>query len=102
MVTYLGKVLPYAVMGMLVVYCMKDVRFTELSELLPTVLASVTVVVLHAWKRNTLLSILAGTVLYMVLVQAVFSQRARCKMRPLRRYFPGKPTGTTKSILGGR
>lgn len=59
-------------MGMLVVYCMKDVRFTELSELLPTVLASVTVVGLHAWKRNTLLSILAGTVLYMVLVQAVF------------------------------
>ena len=72
MVTYLGKVLPYAVMGMLVVYCMKDVRFTELSELLPTVLASVTVAGLHAWKRNTLLSILAGTVLYMVLVQAVF------------------------------
>ena len=71
-ITYLGKVLPYAIMGMLVVYCMKDVDFSGVRTALPPVIASLAVVGLHVWRRNTLLSIVVGTVLYMVLVQAVF------------------------------
>ena len=71
-VEYLGKVLPYAIMGMLVVYCLKGVSFTALSNWVPYLVASAAVVLLHLWKRNTLLSIITGTVLYMVLVQAVF------------------------------
>ena len=71
-VEYLGKVLPFAIMGMLVVYCLKGVTFNALENWLPQLIATVAVVLLHLWKRNTLLSIVTGTVLYMVLVQAVF------------------------------
>ena len=71
-IEYLGKVLPFAIMGMLVVYCLKGVTFTALENWLPYFLATAAVVLLHLWKRNTLLSIVTGTVLYMVLVQAVF------------------------------
>ena len=71
-VTYLGKVLPFAIMGMLVVYCLKGVTFTALENWLPYFVATAAVVLVHLWKRNTLLSIITGTVLYMVLVQAVF------------------------------
>ena len=71
-VEYLGKVLPYAIMGMLVVYCLKGVSFTTLENWVPYLVASAAVVLVHLWKRNTLLSIITGTVLYMVLVQAVF------------------------------
>jgi branched-subunit amino acid transport protein AzlD len=72
MITYLGKVLPCAIMGMLVVYCLKDVQFTAGTFGIPEILACCAVVGLHVWKRNSLLSIGAGTVLYMVLVQLVF------------------------------
>ncbi len=68
----LGRVLPYAIMGMLVVYCLKDVQFATLSSWVPAAIACTLVAVLHIWKRNTLISILGGTVCYMVLVQAVF------------------------------
>lgn len=68
----LGRLLPCAVMGMLVVYCLKDVTFTSLSGFLPALIASVLVCALHVWKRNTLLSIACGTVCYMLLVQVVF------------------------------
>ena len=71
-VLYLGEVLPYAIMGMLVVYCLKNISFTDSSHGLPEILAVLLTVVLHKWKHNTLLSILAGTIFYMVLVQAVF------------------------------
>ena len=71
-IEYLGKVLPFAIMGMLVVYCLKGVTFTALENWLPYFVATAAVVLLHLWKRNTLLSIITGTVLYMVLVQAVF------------------------------
>ena len=71
-VEYLGKVLPFAIMGMLVVYCLKGVNFVSLENWLPYFVATAAVVLLHLWKRNTLLSIITGTVLYMVLVQAVF------------------------------
>lgn len=71
-IVYLGRVLPAALIGMLVVYCLKDVRFASASHGLPELLAALAVVLLQAWKRNSLLSILAGTLLYMLLTQLVF------------------------------
>lgn len=71
-VAYLGRVLPYAVMAMLVVYCLKGISFVQMPFGLPELISVVLVVVLHVWKRNTLLSIIGGTVCYMVLVQMVF------------------------------
>ena len=71
-VVYLGKVLPAALIGMLVVYCLKDVRVASAPHGLPELIAGAGVVLLQTWKRNSLLSILAGTLLYMVLIQAVF------------------------------
>lgn len=65
---YLGKALPYAVMAMLVVYCLKDVN---LANAIPNILAVGLVVLLHIWKRNTLLSIIAGTVCYMILIRVM-------------------------------
>lgn len=71
-VQYLGKVLPPAVIGMLVVYCFKSVDITSSPFGLPELIAGLVVVVLHVWKRNNLLSIGTGTILYMVLIQYVF------------------------------
>ena len=71
-IAYLGKVLPFAIMGMLVVYCLRSMNFSSAGAFLPEVLACGAVVAIHVCKRNTLLSILSGTVLYMVLVQLVF------------------------------
>ena len=70
-VTYLGTVLPYAVIGLLVVYCLKDAVFTSWHGL-PGLIAIVFIVALHKWKKNTLLSIAGGTILYMILVQNIF------------------------------
>lgn len=71
-VLYVGKYLPSAVIAILVVYCLCGDGFA-LHTLLPKLIAGVLVVVLHVWKRNNLLSIGAGTVAYMVLVQLVFT-----------------------------
>lgn len=71
-VTYLGRILPYAIMGMLVVYCLKGISITAAPYGLPEFIACVAVVLLHLWKRNTLISIVGGTVCYMFLVQVVF------------------------------
>ena len=71
-VLYLGRFLPPAVIAMLIVYCYRGMSFTQLSGWLPGLIAGLTVVVLHVWKKNDMLSIVGGTVLYMVLVQAVF------------------------------
>ena len=71
-VTYLGRVLPYAVMAMLCVYCLKGLSFSAPGGYLPELLCTALVAGLHVWKRNTLLSIGAGTVAYMLLVQLVF------------------------------
>lgn len=72
-VMYLGSVLPYAIMGMLVVYCLKHVTPMRFPYGLPELIAGSGVVLLHLWKRNTLLSITLGTVCYMILIQFVFS-----------------------------
>jgi len=71
-ITYLGSVLPYSIMAMLVVYCLKNVSVTEAPHGLPELIAVIVVAGLHAWKKNTLLSIVVGTICYMVLVQVVF------------------------------
>ena len=68
----LGTLLPYAIMGMLVVYCLKDTNFMSFEGFVPALVACAVVAVLHIWKRNTLLSIIAGTLVYMLLVQLVF------------------------------
>lgn len=71
-ITYLGQVLPYAIMGMLVIYCLKGISFVAAPFGLPELLSCGAVVLLHLWKRNTLLSIGAGTICYMLLIQLVF------------------------------
>ena len=68
----LSKILPCAVIGMLVVYCLKEISFESTVSYLPTVIAVIAVAVLHVCRRNTLLSILGGTLCYMALVQFLF------------------------------
>lgn len=72
-ITYLGSVLPYSVMAMLVVYCLKNVSVLTFPHGIPELLAIGAVVALHLWKRNTLLSIFGGTAFYMLLVQSIFA-----------------------------
>ena len=71
-ITYLGQVLPCAIIGMLVVYCLKDIQFLRAPFGAPELIACGVVALLHIWKRNSLLSIGVGTVCYMLLVQLVF------------------------------
>ena len=68
----LGRLLPAAIMAMLVVYCLKGVSFSSANGFLPELIASVTVAVSYLIKRNTLISIILGTIVYMLLVQLVF------------------------------
>ncbi|MDO5425956.1 MAG: AzlD domain-containing protein [Eubacteriales bacterium] len=70
-VLYLGKVLPAAIMAMLVVYCLKNTSFTGPTHGIPEVVSVLLVVLLHKWKHNTLLSIIGGTVCYMLFVQVL-------------------------------
>ena len=72
-VLYLGKVLPPAIIAMLIVYCMKGVTFSIPAGWIPTLLAGAAAVLLHLWKGNDLISIFGATGLYMVLVQGVFA-----------------------------
>lgn len=71
-ISYLGNVLPFAIMGMLVVFCLKNVSITSSPYGIPELISVLTVTVLHIWRRNTLLSIISGTVLYIILVNFVF------------------------------
>lgn len=71
-IEYLGKVLPFALMGMLVIYCLKDVSVLTWPFALPELIGCAVVAALHVWKRNSLLSIGGGTICYMLLVQLVF------------------------------
>ena len=71
-VVYLGKILPAAVIAILVVYCFRNLQPLAWPHGLPELLASAVVVVVHVWKRSNLLSIALGTGVYMVLVQVVF------------------------------
>ena len=68
----LSKILPCAVIGMLVVYCLKDISFTSTEGYLPAAIASLVVGGLYVWTRNTLISIICGTISYMMLIQFLF------------------------------
>ena len=71
-VSYLGKVLPPAIIGMLVIYCLRSTPILSVPFGIPELIGVLTVLGLQVWKRNSLLSILAGTLLYMRLTQLVF------------------------------
>lgn len=71
-IVYLGNVLPSAIIGMLVIYCLKDVDIVSAPFGLPELTAAVSVAILQWWKRNSLISILCGTVIYMILIQIAF------------------------------
>ncbi len=71
-ILYLGKVLPYAIMGMLVIYCLRSITTGGIGAGMAQLIACAVVVLLHLWKRNTLVSIIGGTAVYMILVQLVF------------------------------
>lgn len=71
-VLYLGKVLPPAIIAMLIVYCLRGTSFSAPENWAPALIASAAVVGMQLWKKNTMISILGGTILYMILVQAVF------------------------------
>lgn len=72
-ILYLGRVLPYAVMAMLVIYCLKNINFLTGSHGIPEIISCLAVIILHVWRRNTLLSIISGTLIYMFMVQFVFA-----------------------------
>ena len=72
-ILYLGRVLPPAIIAMLIVYCLKGVTFTTLGGWVPPLAAALAAVLLHLWKGNDLISIFGATVFYMVLVQGVFA-----------------------------
>ena len=71
-VEYLSQNLPYATMALLVVYCLKGISLLQAPHGLPELLSTAFIILIHWWKENTFFSIIAGTVLYMILVQKVF------------------------------
>lgn len=71
-INYLSKVLPYSIMAMLVVYCLKDINLISNNHGFPEIIAVGATIVVHLVKENTLLSILVGTIVYMVCVQMIF------------------------------
>lgn len=73
MIEYLSNALPAAIMGMLIVYCLRNVEIMSGSHGLPELFAIAVVVILHLWKKNTILSIASGTAVYMILIQTVFA-----------------------------
>ena len=71
-ILYLGKVIPYTAMGLLIVYCLRDVSILSGTHGLPELIAMIVVVASYLWKRNTIVSVVLGTAVYMVLLQMVF------------------------------
>ena len=67
-ISYLGRVLPQAIIALLVVYCLKDVSFAEAPHGIPEIIAGAAVVAMQVWKRNPVFSILLGTALYMIIL----------------------------------
>lgn len=72
LITRLGNVLPYGIMGFLVVYCLKDAHPLSYPYGLPQLIAVAITVILQAWRKNSLISVLTGTVCYMIMVQMIF------------------------------
>lgn len=71
-ILYLGKVVPFTAMGLLIVYCLRDVSVFSGSHAIPEILALAVVAVSYLWKKNSILSVVVGTIVYMFLVQKVF------------------------------
>ena len=71
-VSYLGRVLPYAIMGMLIVYCLRNTSISAAPHGIPELISIAIVTGMQIWRRNTILSILCGTVCYMVMIQLIF------------------------------
>lgn len=72
-IKYLSDVLPYTIIGLLVIYCLKDVTIQTSPYAIPEAISIGVIILLHLWKKNTLLSIGGGSILYMILVQYIFS-----------------------------
>lgn len=70
-ISYLGRVFPQAIIGLLVIYCLRDVSLLEHPYGVPELIAGAFVVVMQAWKRNAVVSILTGTVVYMLLIRVL-------------------------------
>ena len=71
-IVYIGNYLPPAVITMLIIYCLRNVNLSEFPFGIPEIIGIITVAILHIWKRNNLISIIGGTVLYMIVVQLIF------------------------------
>ena len=71
-ILYLGRVVPYTAMGLLIVYCLRDMPLLEAPYGLPEIISLAVVTGTYLWKRNTILRVVTGTVLYMFLVQSIF------------------------------
>lgn len=71
-INYLSDVLPYTIIGMLVIYCLKDISFKLHPYAIPEIISIATIIFLHLWKKNTLLSIGIGSALYIILIQYIF------------------------------
>ena len=71
-ILYLGTVLPFAIVGMLVIYCLKDVSLTAAPFGMPELIAAAAIILVHLWRHNTLISVGGGTLFYMFLVQCIF------------------------------
>ena len=71
-ILYLGRVVPYTAMGLLIVYCLRDMPLLEAPHGLPEIISLAVVTGTYRWKRNTILSVVAGTALYMLLLQSIF------------------------------
>ncbi|NLJ95593.1 MAG: branched-chain amino acid transporter AzlD [Clostridiales bacterium] len=71
-IRYLSNILPYTIIGMLVVYCLKDISFISKPYALPEIISIAAITAMHLWKKNTLLSIGVGSLLYILLVQFIF------------------------------
>jgi len=71
-ITRLSSRLPYAVMVMLIIHCLRNISFSKAGTFLPECICIIIVILLHLWRHNTILSIVSGTVIYMLLVQVVF------------------------------
>ena len=72
-IIYLGSILPYAIIGMLLIYCLKNINFLDKNKFFPELISIIVIIILHKWKHNTLLSISLGTLSYMFLVQEIFN-----------------------------
>lgn len=71
-VKYLGDILPVAIIGILIIYCLRDFMNGDINIIIPQLIAVAATALVHLWKRNTLLSIAVGTIGYMLLIHFVF------------------------------